>query len=151
MPSSTIDAVGLCEDAMLHCIAVSSYLHWWENLPQHTQCDDNMLNCIVLSWCPVLCNAGVCYGTTSTVKMLCYTVSLYDSLLILMSCTIPYRCVLWHYHHCKDEACAVCGPVREAIQKNHEKAKQLQAQLMLQTQSQQQQQQQQATGANELT
>jgi TAZ zinc finger len=45
-------------------------------------------------------------------------------------CTVPHcvssRCVLWHYHRCKDEACAVCGPVRDAIQKNHEKAKQAQ-------------------------
>ena len=44
-------------------------------------------------------------------------------------CQVPHckssRYVLSHYHRCKDQRCAVCGPVRDAIQRNHEKAKQL--------------------------
>uniref|UniRef100_A0A6S8EDF0 histone acetyltransferase n=1 Tax=Aureoumbra lagunensis TaxID=44058 RepID=A0A6S8EDF0_9STRA len=38
---------------------------------------------------------------------------------------VSSRYVLSHYHRCKDPRCAVCGPVRDAIQRNHEKAKQL--------------------------
>ncbi|KAJ1446006.1 hypothetical protein M885DRAFT_276923 [Pelagophyceae sp. CCMP2097] len=38
---------------------------------------------------------------------------------------VSSRYVLSHYHRCKDARCAVCGPVREAIQRNHEKAKQV--------------------------
>ena len=44
-------------------------------------------------------------------------------------CQVPHckssRYVLSHYHRCKDLRCEVCGPVREAIQRNHEKAKKL--------------------------
>ena len=42
-----------------------------------------------------------------------------------MAHCVSSRYVLSHYHRCKDPRCAVCGPVREAIQRNHEKAKQL--------------------------
>lgn len=41
-----------------------------------------------------------------------------------MAHCVSSRYVLSHYHRCKDPRCAVCGPVREAIQRNHEKAKQ---------------------------
>lgn len=40
-------------------------------------------------------------------------------------CQVPHcvssRYVLSHYHRCKEAGCAVCGPVREAIHRNHEK------------------------------
>ena len=39
-----------------------------------------------------------------------------------MAHCVSSRYVLSHYHRCKDPRCAVCGPVREAIQRNHEKA-----------------------------
>lgn len=42
-----------------------------------------------------------------------------------MAHCVSSRYVLSHYHRCKDPRCAVCGPVRDAIQRNHEKAKQL--------------------------
>merc|ERR1711988_461666 len=42
-----------------------------------------------------------------------------------MAHCVSSRYMLSHYHRCKDPRCAVCGPVREAIQRNHEKAKQL--------------------------
>ena len=42
-----------------------------------------------------------------------------------MAHCVSSRYVLSHYHRCKDQRCAVCGPVRDAIQRNHEKAKQL--------------------------
>lgn len=46
-------------------------------------------------------------------------------------CQIPHcvssRYVLSHYHRCKDVRCPVCGPVREAIHRSHEKQKQMQA------------------------
>ena len=45
-----------------------------------------------------------------------------------MAHCVSSRYVLSHYHRCKDPRCAVCGPVREAIQRNHEKQKQLAAQ-----------------------
>ena len=38
---------------------------------------------------------------------------------------VSSRYVLSHYRRCKDPRCAVCGPVRQVIQRNHEKAKQL--------------------------
>eukprot|EP00937_MAST-01D_sp_MAST-1D-sp2_P005967 g5967.t1 len=40
---------------------------------------------------------------------------------------VSSRYVLSHYHRCKDGRCAVCGPVREAIQRHHERATQLTA------------------------
>ena len=44
-------------------------------------------------------------------------------------CLVPHcvssRYVLSHYHRCKDIRCPVCGPVREAIHRSHEKSKQL--------------------------
>jgi len=47
-------------------------------------------------------------------------------------CLVPHcvssRYVLSHYHRCKDVRCPVCGPVREAIHRSHEKAKQQQLQ-----------------------
>lgn len=46
-------------------------------------------------------------------------------------CLVPHcvssRYVLSHYHRCKDVHCPVCGPVREAIHRSHEKQKQMQA------------------------
>eukprot|EP00978_Attheya_sp_CCMP212_P045484 scaffold348462_cov62-Attheya_sp.AAC.4 len=46
-------------------------------------------------------------------------------------CLVPHcvssRYVLSHYHRCKDPRCPVCGPVREAIHRSHEKQKQMQA------------------------
>lgn len=46
-------------------------------------------------------------------------------------CLVPHcvssRYVLSHYHRCKDIRCPVCGPVREAIHRSHEKQKQMQA------------------------
>jgi E1A/CREB-binding protein len=46
-------------------------------------------------------------------------------------CMVPHcvssRYVLSHYHRCKDVRCPVCGPVREAIHRSHEKQKQMQA------------------------
>merc|ERR1712238_45367 len=46
-------------------------------------------------------------------------------------CLVPHcvssRYVLSHYHRCKDTRCPVCGPVREAIHRSHEKQKQMQA------------------------
>ena len=46
-------------------------------------------------------------------------------------CQVPHcvssRYVLSHYHRCRERGCAVCQPVREAIQRNHEKAKELDA------------------------
>jgi E1A/CREB-binding protein len=46
-------------------------------------------------------------------------------------CQVPHcvssRYVLSHYHRCKDVQCPVCGPVREAIHRSHEKQKQMQA------------------------
>jgi len=71
-------------------------------------------------------------------------------------CLVPHcvssRYVLSHYHRCKDVRCPVCGPVREAIHRSHEKQKQMQAlkarhqqavkqQNLPQSQPQQQQQQ----------
>jgi len=45
-------------------------------------------------------------------------------------CLVPHcvssRYVLSHYHRCKDVRCPVCGPVREAIHRSHEKAKAMQ-------------------------
>ena len=38
-----------------------------------------------------------------------------------MAHCVSSRYVLSHYHRCKDPRCAVCGPVREAIQRNHER------------------------------
>ena len=44
-------------------------------------------------------------------------------------CTVPHclssRVILAHYHGCKDAACAVCAPVRNAIQQSQRKAQQL--------------------------
>merc|ERR1712038_1708252 len=44
-------------------------------------------------------------------------------------CQVPHcvssRYVLSHYHRCKDVRCPVCGPVREAIHRSHEKQKEL--------------------------
>jgi len=44
-------------------------------------------------------------------------------------CQVPHcvssRYVLSHYHRCKDTRCPVCGPVREAIHRSHEKQKQM--------------------------
>ena len=46
-------------------------------------------------------------------------------------CQTPHcvssRYVLSHYHRCRERGCAVCQPVREAIQRNHEKARELEA------------------------
>lgn len=46
-------------------------------------------------------------------------------------CVVPHcvssRYVLSHYHRCKDVRCPVCGPVREAIHRSHEKQKHMQA------------------------
>lgn len=46
-------------------------------------------------------------------------------------CLVPHcvssRYVLSHYHRCKDVRCPVCGPVREAIHRSHEKQKNMQA------------------------
>jgi len=62
-------------------------------------------------------------------------------------CLVPHcvssRYVLSHYHRCKDVRCPVCGPVREAIHRSHEKQKQMQA---LKQRHQQAVQQQQAQG-----
>ena len=48
-------------------------------------------------------------------------------------CQVPHcvssRYVLSHYHRCRERGCAVCGPVREAIQRNHEKVRITYAQL----------------------
>ena len=45
-------------------------------------------------------------------------------------CLVPHcvssRYVLSHYHRCKDAGCPVCGPVREAIHRSHEKQRQIQ-------------------------
>eukprot|EP00587_Corethron_hystrix_P001372 CAMPEP_0113305838 /NCGR_PEP_ID=MMETSP0010_2-20120614/5322_1 /TAXON_ID=216773 ORGANISM="Corethron hystrix, Strain 308" /NCGR_SAMPLE_ID=MMETSP0010_2 /ASSEMBLY_ACC=CAM_ASM_000155 /LENGTH=1600 /DNA_ID=CAMNT_0000160371 /DNA_START=446 /DNA_END=5248 /DNA_ORIENTATION=- /assembly_acc=CAM_ASM_000155 len=47
-------------------------------------------------------------------------------------CLVPHcvssRYVLSHYHRCKDPMCPVCGPVREAIHRSHEKSKNIQLQ-----------------------
>mmetsp|Transcript_9580 Transcript_9580/g.11848 ORF Transcript_9580/g.11848 Transcript_9580/m.11848 type:complete len:1772 (-) Transcript_9580:280-5595(-) len=49
-------------------------------------------------------------------------------------CLVPHcvssRYVLSHYHRCKDVTCPVCGPVRQAIHRSHEKAKQQQMQAL---------------------
>ena len=49
-------------------------------------------------------------------------------------CIVPHcvssRYVLSHYHRCKDVRCPVCGPVREAIHRSHEKAKQQQMEVL---------------------
>lgn len=62
-------------------------------------------------------------------------------------CLVPHcvssRYVLSHYHRCKDVRCPVCGPVREAIHRSHEKQKQMQALKQRHQQAVQQQQQQQ--------
>lgn len=54
-------------------------------------------------------------------------------------CLVPHcvssRYVLSHYHRCKDVRCPVCGPVREAIHRSHEKQKQMQALRQRQQQS----------------
>lgn len=46
-------------------------------------------------------------------------------------CLVPHcvssRYVLSHYHRCKDVRCPVCGPVREAIHRSHEKQKVMEA------------------------
>ena len=46
-------------------------------------------------------------------------------------CLVPHcvssRYVLSHYHRCKDVRCPVCGPVREAIHRSHEKQKHMEA------------------------
>ena len=72
-------------------------------------------------------------------------------------CLVPHcvssRYVLSHYHRCKDVRCPVCGPVREAIHRSHEKQKQMQAlkqrhqQAVQQTQLQPNQSQSSATSA----
>jgi E1A/CREB-binding protein len=62
-------------------------------------------------------------------------------------CLVPHcvssRYVLSHYHRCKDVRCPVCGPVREAIHRSHEKQKQMQALKHRHQQAVQQSQQQQ--------
>ena len=62
-------------------------------------------------------------------------------------CLVPHcvssRYVLSHYHRCKDVRCPVCGPVREAIHRSHEKQKHMQALKQRHQQAVQQQQQQQ--------
>ncbi|KAL7561812.1 hypothetical protein ACA910_013348 [Epithemia clementina (nom. ined.)] len=62
-------------------------------------------------------------------------------------CLVPHcvssRYVLSHYHRCKDVRCPVCGPVREAIHRSHEKQKQVLALRQRHQQVVQQQQQQQ--------
>jgi E1A/CREB-binding protein len=67
-------------------------------------------------------------------------------------CLVPHcvssRYVLSHYHRCKDVRCPVCGPVREAIHRSHEKQKQMQALKQRHQQAVQQQgQPQNATSA----
>ena len=61
-------------------------------------------------------------------------------------CLVPHcvssRYVLSHYHRCKDVRCPVCGPVREAIHRSHEKQKQMQALKQRHQQAIQQNQQQ---------
>ena len=61
-------------------------------------------------------------------------------------CLVPHcvssRYVLSHYHRCKDVRCPVCGPVREAIHRSHEKQKQMQALKQRHQQAVQQSQQQ---------
>jgi E1A/CREB-binding protein len=53
-------------------------------------------------------------------------------------CQTPHcvssRYVLSHYHRCRERGCAVCQPVREAIQRNHEKTKEIEAQRQKQQQ-----------------
>jgi len=65
-------------------------------------------------------------------------------------CLVPHcvssRYVLSHYHRCKDVRCPVCGPVREAIHRSHEKQKQMQA---LKQRHQQAVQQNQLQGAQQ--
>ena len=66
-------------------------------------------------------------------------------------CLVPHcvssRYVLSHYHRCKDVRCPVCGPVREAIHRSHEKQKQMQALKQRHQQAVQQQQQQSQSSA----
>jgi E1A/CREB-binding protein len=66
-------------------------------------------------------------------------------------CLVPHcvssRYVLSHYHRCKDVRCPVCGPVREAIHRSHEKQKQMQALKQRHQQAVQQQQQTLQSGA----
>ena len=60
-------------------------------------------------------------------------------------CLVPHcvssRYVLSHYHRCKDVRCPVCGPVREAIHRSHEKQKHMQALKQRHQQALQQKQQ----------
>lgn len=60
-------------------------------------------------------------------------------------CLVPHcvssRYVLSHYHRCKDVRCPVCGPVREAIHRSHEKQKHMQALKQRHQQAVQQKQQ----------
>jgi E1A/CREB-binding protein len=66
-------------------------------------------------------------------------------------CQVPHcvssRYVLSHYHRCKDVRCPVCGPVREAIHRSHEKQKQMQT---LKQSHQQAMQQTNVPGASSL-
>jgi len=66
-------------------------------------------------------------------------------------CLVPHcvssRYVLSHYHRCKDVRCPVCGPVREAIHRSHEKQKQMQA--LKQRHQQAVQQNQMASGSTQ--
>jgi len=66
-------------------------------------------------------------------------------------CMVPHcvssRYVLSHYHRCKDVRCPVCGPVREAIHRSHEKQKQMQALKQRHQQAVQQQQQHQGVSS----
>jgi E1A/CREB-binding protein len=76
-------------------------------------------------------------------------------------CLVPHcvssRYVLSHYHRCKDVRCPVCGPVREAIHRSHEKQKHMQAlkqrhqQAVQQTSGQQVQGSATAAGASAVT
>lgn len=67
-------------------------------------------------------------------------------------CLVPHcvssRYVLSHYHRCKDVRCPVCGPVREAIHRSHEKAKQQQMEVLKRTHEQAMQQNQMGTNGN---
>ena len=44
-------------------------------------------------------------------------------------CQVPHcvssRYVLSHYHRCKEQTCPVCGPVREAIHRSHQRQKEM--------------------------
>lgn len=66
-------------------------------------------------------------------------------------CQVPHcvssRYVLSHYHRCKDVRCPVCGPVREAIHRSHEKQKQMQALKQRHQQAVQQTQMQNTTSS----